>query len=180
VAGRVVQPWDAPAAGPAAAPASELSRLEEWLRHLIGANFSVDRAAALGAGGFDENFVGTAYRFEADFARRFAAAGGAVCYAAAAGVRHLRAPGGTRSDARGLFRTRLWQARGEYYFWLRAGRFGGAAAALLRRPFTAISDRHRQHRFVDRAGALPAECLALVHAAGRCWRGPRLISPGGA
>jgi glycosyltransferase involved in cell wall biosynthesis len=177
VAGRVVQPWDEPA-GPATGDPEELPRLEDWLRLVIGANFSVDRAAALAAGGFDENFVGTAYRFEADFARRFAAAGGVVLHAPAASVRHLRAAGGTRAGSRSLFRIRLRQAQGEYYFWLRAGRFHAAAAALARRPFTAITDAHRRRWLADRAGAVPAECLALLQAARRCWRGPRLIAAG--
>jgi GT2 family glycosyltransferase len=144
---------------------------------VIAANLSVDREAALEAGGFDENFIGTAYRFEADFARRFVSAGGAVVHAPGASVRHLRAPGGTRSGVHSLFRTRVRQARGEYYFWLRAGRLDAAAAALARRPFTAITEQHRR-RLADRVGALPAECLALLEAARRAWRGPRLIASG--
>jgi len=178
VAGRVVQPWDDPRAVEAPAPEAQLPALADWLRWVIGANFSVDREAALAAGGFDESFVGTAYRFEADFARRFVAAGGTALRAPGASVRHLRASGGTRSGAPSLFRTRFLQARGEYYFWLRARRPGAAAAALARRPFTAITERHGRHRLADRAVALPAECLALLDAARRSWSGPRLVGRG--
>lgn len=177
VAGRVVQPWDDPDA-PIAEGERTLAGVDEWLRLVIGANLSVDRAAALAVGGFDENFVGTAYRFEADFARRFAAAGGRVRCDPRASLRHLRAPGGTRAGARGLFRTRLRQARGEYYFWLRAGRPGAAAAALARRPFTAIGESHARSRGADLLGSIPAECLGLVQAAALSLGGPRLIGGG--
>jgi len=179
VAGRVVQPWDAAGDGPHDAPARELTRIGDWLSLVIGANLSVDRAAALAARGFDERFVLTAYRFEADFARRFRAAGGTVHHAASASVRHLRAPGGTRSGSHGLFATRLRQAQGEYYFWLAAGRPASALAALLRRPLTAVSLAHRQRWWADRATAPAAEGLALLRALGAWRRGPRLLPAGG-
>jgi GT2 family glycosyltransferase len=175
VAGRVVQPWDDPKSGDSRN--IPLIDPEAWLSSVIGANFSVDRATALEIAGFDEAFVGTAYRFEADFARRFAAHGGEIRYAGLPCVRHLRAPGGTRSGVPALWRSRYRQARGEYYCLLRARWWGRLLGALVRRPLTALTLAHRQQRALDLATALPAELAALVSAVWQWLRGPRLLEP---
>ena len=69
-----------------------------WINEFMGGNFSVDREIALALGGFDENFVGAAFRFEAEFAHRYCERYGEVLFAPSAGIRHLQASsGGTRA-----------------------------------------------------------------------------------
>jgi GT2 family glycosyltransferase len=88
--------------------------------NVMAGNLCVDRAAALRVGGFDENFVGAAYRFETDFALRLIAHGGVILFQPEASIRHLKAPaGGTRSH--GDHRTSSSPAHsvGDYYFALR-------------------------------------------------------------
>ncbi len=75
VAGQVLQP------GEKALSQSENSRAfrfasskKQFITELMGGNFSIKRLLALGLGGFDENFVHVAYRFEAEFAQRALAA----------------------------------------------------------------------------------------------------------
>jgi GT2 family glycosyltransferase len=90
------------------------------VENAMAGNLSVDRARALGIGGFDEKFVGAAYRFETDFARRVVAAGGRIEFQPAARVDHLQIPtGGVR--AWGDYRTTISPAHavGDYYFAMR-------------------------------------------------------------
>jgi GT2 family glycosyltransferase len=88
--------------------------------NVIAMNLSVRRERALAIGGFDENYVMVAYRFESDFALRMGAAGGAIAFEPRARVDHLRlATGGTRTY--GDHRTSSSPAHsvGDYYFGLR-------------------------------------------------------------
>jgi GT2 family glycosyltransferase len=64
------------------------------VQNVMAGNLSVDRSRALGIGGFDENFIAVAYRFETDFALRIVAAGGRIRYEPAAAIHHLKAAGG--------------------------------------------------------------------------------------
>lgn len=64
------------------------------VQNVMAGNLSVDRARALGIGGFDEAFTAVAYRFESDFALRLVKAGGRIRYEPSASIRHLKAPGG--------------------------------------------------------------------------------------
>src|SRR5207247_751597 len=69
VAGQVLQPGEE-ALPPAATEGrgSFRSSDAQWLEEFMGGNFSIDRSFAISLGGFDENYVGGAYRFERDFA----------------------------------------------------------------------------------------------------------------
>jgi GT2 family glycosyltransferase len=87
------------------------------VRNVLAGNLSVDRERALQIGGFDENFVGAAYRFESDFALRLAAAGGSIAYEPEAGLRHLRVPtGGTRALGDHRKSASPAHSAGDYYF----------------------------------------------------------------
>ncbi len=63
IAGKVIQPWD---------DEQKLtddghqfnSDQQKKVNHFMGGNFSIDKHKAIEIGGFDENFVGVAYRFE--------------------------------------------------------------------------------------------------------------------
>lgn len=143
---------------------------------VMGCNFSVRRRVALEAGGFDENFVRVAYRFEAEFARRLEAAGHRIWFEPRASIRHLRvATGGTRSFGDHLRTARPGHSVGAYYYLLRAtsgiSRLRGVAGRLLR----SIITRHHLRRPWWIAPTLVAECFGLAWACRLAQRGPRLI-----
>lgn len=123
VAGQVLQPGEEPeppTAGrqPPTALAFRFNSTEgTFVDNVMAGNLSVKRERALSIGGFDENFIGAAYRFETDFAMRVAAAGGKVWFEPRASLRHLHlATGGLRSY--GDHRTAPIPAHsaGDYYF----------------------------------------------------------------
>ena len=68
IAGQVLQPGESPA------PSEKGGRFRfngeemRWVGEFMAGNFSMKRDLGLALGGFDENFVRVAYRFEAEFA----------------------------------------------------------------------------------------------------------------
>lgn len=83
----------------------------------IACNLSVDRERALRVGGFDENYIGAAHRFETDFAKRVVAAGGRVRFEPAASLRHLKlSTGGLRSYGNHMTNPSPMHSVGDYYF----------------------------------------------------------------
>lgn len=136
VAGRVIQPWEeglAPqlATGFASTQAGDV-------REFIGCNFSVPRGQALALGGFDENFVSVAYRFEAEFAHRWLGAGGRIRFVPEACLHHLKElEGGTRSFGDHRTTWRGDHAVGAYYWALRTGSW----REFARRPWRAVATR---------------------------------------
>jgi GT2 family glycosyltransferase len=87
------------------------------VQNVIACNLSVNRARALSIGGFDENFLAAAYRFETDFALRLVQAGGRIRFEPRASVRHLKAPaGGVRAYGDHLRVATPAHSSGDYYF----------------------------------------------------------------
>lgn len=177
VAGQVLQPGEQPA------PLADgnfafRSTLPQDVDEVIGCNFSVRRDAAVAAGGFDENFVQVAYRYEAEFCARLRAAGGRVRFAPDASLRHLRASdGGTRSYGDHLRTARPAHAVGEYYFLLSARQRRGRLRELVTRPWRALRTRHHLRRPWWIGATLLAELLGLLWASSLRLRGPRLLDP---
>jgi GT2 family glycosyltransferase len=88
-----------------------------FVANVMAGNLSVKREHAIDAGGFDENFVGVAYRFETDFALRLIAAGGKVWFSPEAGLRHLKlSSGGLRSFGDHRSSPSPAHSAGDYYF----------------------------------------------------------------
>ena len=123
VAGQVLQPGENPEPPtanrqPPTALAFRFNSTEPaYVSNVMAGNLSVKRARALQVGGFDENFIGAAYRFETDFAMRVTAAGGTILFEPRASLRHLQlSTGGLRSY--GDHRTAPIPAHsaGDYYF----------------------------------------------------------------
>lgn len=144
------------------------------LRNAMAGNLSVVRAAALALGGFDEQFIGSAYRFETDFARRWMAAGGRIVFAPEASVRHLRLPtGGTRSQGDHLERPSPLHACGDYYFALRHARGVERWAYCVRRLIRETCNRHHARH----PGRIPLRIVSELRALGmaihRHREGPR-------
>ncbi len=102
--------------------------------NVMAGNLSVKRQAALDCGGFDESFVGVAYRFETEFCRRLRRHGGRVTYEPSAAIRHLKAPsGGTRAWGNHQTSARPEHSVGDYYFILLEGRGREVVTCALRR-----------------------------------------------
>ena len=163
VAGRVIQPWEEGQVFTAEAPFRFAGLRPAWIEEFMGGNFSVRRSSALSQGGFDENFVRVAYRFEAEFAHRWLAAGRRIWFEPAACLHHLKdLGGGTRSYGDHLTTWRPDHAVGAYYFFLRTGEWRG----LFIRPFRAVATRHHLRHPWQIVGTLWAELRGLLWA----WR----------
>ena len=187
VAGQVLQPGQAPRTGyvhadsgdPLTAQDFDFSSADAaWVRNGMSGNLSFRRAAALAAGGFDENFLPpVSYRFDAEFCARLCRAGGRMRFEPAASVRHLRAArGGTRSTGSHLTSASPAHGVGDYYFALRCGQGWPRTRYLLWRPFREVRTLfHLLHPWwipVKFVGELRALALAMrLHR-----RGPRLLT----
>ena len=137
VAGQVLQPGQEPAAGDAQGDPLHFrfnSSVGAFVNNVMAGNLSVKRERALSIGGFDENFIGAAYRFETDFAMRIAAAGGKVWFEPKASIRHLQLQtGGLRSYGDHRSAAVPAHSAGDYYFALHHERhFWTYAARRLR------------------------------------------------
>ncbi|MCA9081018.1 MAG: hypothetical protein KDA58_10700, partial [Planctomycetaceae bacterium] len=180
-------PWQEPAA---IVPPRDLRGLREdydfpfhstiattTIANVMAGNLSVNRSFALSLGGFDENFVGAAYRFETEFSKRWRQAGGNICYCPEASINHLRIPsGGTRSKGDHRASADPRHGVGDYYY---AMRHGGRVECLtyslhrmLREVLTRFHATHPWYIPVKLVGELRAMAWArrLVHA------GPKLLT----
>lgn len=174
VAGRVIQPWNT--AEPESRVHFHFNQPERaWIREFMGGNFSIERFSALQAGGFDENFVRVAYRFEAEFAHRWIRHGGKILYVPEAALRHLKvASGGTRAYGDHLTTWRPDHAVGAYYYALRTANW----RAFLSRPARAVITRHHLRRPWFMLPTLVAECCGMLWALALHLRGPRYATAG--
>ncbi len=148
------------------------------IREFMGGNFSIRRDVAIALGGFDENFVGAAYRFEAEFAHRYVRAHGLIHYEPRAIIHHLQIPtGGTRAHGHHLRTLQPTHSVGAYYELLRTRR-AGWLWPLLWRPLRAVRTRHHLMRPWWIPLTLLAELRGLWLAFRLNARGPALIKPG--
>ncbi len=178
VAGQVLQP------GEKALSQSENSRAfrfasskKQFITELMGGNFSIKRLLALGLGGFDENFVHVAYRFEAEFAQRALAAGEQIFFEPDATIRHLKAErGGTRSYGRHLTTIRPSHSVGAYYFLLRSTNVSRRLLNMLSRPWNAVRTRHHLMHPWWIPATLASEAMGFAWAVFLYLRGPRLLN----
>lgn len=174
VAGQVLEPGQSPEPLDGARFAFRSSVPQE-VDEFVGCNVSVRRATALALGGFDENFVAVAYRFEAEFAERARRAGHRVLFEPAASLLHLRAPaGGVRAYGDHRRTLRPSHAVGEYYF-LFVSRGARRWRRMAARPFRAVRTRfHLRHPWWI-PGTLLAELLGWLWAGWLRLRGARTL-----
>ncbi|MCP5421019.1 MAG: glycosyltransferase family 2 protein [Gammaproteobacteria bacterium] len=178
VAGRIIQTWEEDLDF---AARDELGfhfagLRARWIDEFMGGNFSVRRDTAIALGGFDENFVRVAYRFEAEFADRWLQTGHRIYFAPRACIHHLKAiSGGTRTFGDHLKTAKPDHAVGEYYFLLRAKGAKQRFRRFLTRPLQALATRHHLRRPWWIPATLGAELLGIVWAIGLYLRGPRLL-----
>lgn len=180
VAGQVLQPGEVPEPLEGERFAFRSSRPQE-VSELMGGNFSAPRALLRALGGFDERFVGAAYRFERELADRARRAGVSIRFEPAASLRHLRAGwGGTRAWGDHLRTARPSHAVGEYYYLLRAKGRRGRWRELATRPLRAVRTRHHLRRPWWVPATLLAELSGFAWALALAARGPRLLQGSGA
>jgi GT2 family glycosyltransferase len=178
VAGQVLQPGEAPLT-PAqeSGPFRFRSNRSQRISEIMGGNFSIKRELALRLGGFDENFVHVAYRFEAEFAERALAAGENIFFEPQASIRHLKATsGGTRAFGHHLTTIKPSHAVGEYYYLLRSKRLPRRVLHLFTRPLRAVRTKHHLTHPWWIPPTLVAEGLGFFWAAYLALRGPRLVN----
>lgn len=144
------------------------------ISNCMAGNLSVRRQRALELGGFDENYISLAYRFETDFARRLTDAGGEIQFEPRAVIHHLQAlRGGTR--VYGLHRSTCKpdHAVGEYYFALRHGRGTQMLTFMGYRLYRALVTRHNLFKPWWIPLRLYAELHGLVWAMQLASQGPK-------
>ena len=187
VAGQVIQPWELPLSESAEAwqngeienPDAFLfnSGKQRWIKRLMAGNFSIRKDVALKSGGFDENFVKVAYRFEAEFSDRLIAAGYPILFQPKANIRHLKiGHGGTRTYGEHLTTIKPSHSVGRYYYLLRSKNSKQRIIKLLCSPFIAIRTRfHLSHPWWIPV-TLIAEFSGLLWALLLYIRGPAYIN----
>jgi len=123
------------------------SNRRQFVSEVMGGNFSVKRELAIDLGGFDENFIDVAYRFEAEFCERALKSGEKIFYEPAASIRHLKTDaGGTRSFGHHLTTLKPSHSVGAYYYLLCSERSRYQSIKFLFRPFRKIISRfHFKH-----------------------------------
>jgi GT2 family glycosyltransferase len=180
IAGRVIQSWQ---------EETDFSSIQEqdfhfaalrpaWIDEFMGGNFSVRRDKAIALGGFDENFVRVAYRFEAEFAYRWCRSGERIYFAPQACIHHLKAAsGGTRTFGEHLQTAKPDHAVGEYYFLLRAPGTRQRWRRFFTRPPRAIATRYHLRQPWRIPATLCGEMLGMLWAIILDRRGPRLLRP---
>ncbi len=183
VAGQVIQPWEEPLPegesgerpGREAQPDAFRfnARVGCEVRRFCGGNVSIRRDTLFALGGFDENFKGVAYRFEADFAERAHRAGHRIVFEPRASIEHLRAArGGTRRFAGHLRTMAPWHSVGRYYYCL----LHPAAPGVLRHTLSEGARTVAARSHLRRPWWIPmsacAELTGLAWAAALRLRGP--------
>jgi GT2 family glycosyltransferase len=177
VAGQVLQPGEEPIGEePGGSGFRFCSNRRGYISELMGGNFSIKRKVALDLGGFDENFVHVAYRFESEFASRALSAGEKIWFEPEASIRHLKASsGGTRSYGEHLTTFKPSHSVGAYYYLLRSKGIPRRSFKILARPLRAIKTRHHLSHPWWIPATLFAEISGLVWAVALALHGPRLI-----
>ena len=179
VVGQVLQPGEKPVTLSPGEGFRFNSDRPAWIESAMAGNLSVDRERALGMGGFDENFVGAAYMFEAEFASRVRDAGGKVYFEPRASLRHLRAErGGTRAHGHHLTTASPSHSAGAHYYFLLRNPSGSALARSCARVLRSVRTRHHLLRPWLIPVGLLAEIRGFFLARRLFSRGPRLLRRG--
>jgi GT2 family glycosyltransferase len=174
VVGQVLQPGQQPTPSSGSPRGVGLRRDLEFqfsgteastVANVMAGNLSVRRDFALQVGGFDENFVGVAYRFETEFCRRLLKHGGTVMFEPGASIRHLAAAsGGTRAYGRHLTSANPAHSVGDYYFAMLQDTPGEAFKYFVCR---CHKRPERQHLSTPGGGALRRQSSSMAS----CWNG---------
>ncbi|HXH41305.1 MAG TPA: glycosyltransferase [Thermoanaerobaculia bacterium] len=147
-----------------------------FVANVMAGNLSVKRDHAIGAGGFDENFVGACYRFETDFALRLLATGGRIWFSPEATLRHLKlSTGGLRSFGDHRSSPSPAHSVGDYYFAIHH-RAPLWRYALRRLHKNVVTRFHLTHPWTIPT-KLTGELRGILLARSLARRGRRLLAP---
>jgi len=184
IAGRIIQPWheDGKHMKAMARQYDDPDMMEfnsphrRFVKRFMAGNVSLKISDGLQVGGMDENFVGSAYRFEAEFADRMDRAGMRMLYLPTAQVRHLKLDSGGTSSYGIHYRTiRPYHAVGEYYYLLAARSAAKRIRKFFLRPIRSCVTRYHMCRPWAIVPTLIAEIWAMLWAVVLRFRGPRLV-----
>jgi GT2 family glycosyltransferase len=186
VVGQVIQPWEE-----ALPPDTEAFRdgnlydpdafrfnssERRWIQRVMGGNLSVRRNRIIELGGFDENFVQAAYRFEAEFSERVLAAGEKILFEPTASLYHLKVDrGGTRSYGHHLTTVKPSHSVGEYYYLMRSRQVDHRFQKILTRPLRAVKTKHHLSHPWWIPLTLISELLGFFWALKLYWEGPKYV-----
>ena len=177
IAGRVIQPWQEGMDFSADELFHFASLKRGWVNEFMGGNFSVRRDKAITLGGFDENFVHVAYRYEAEFAERVISSGEKIFFEPDATIYHLKAKeGGARSFGEHLRTIKPSHGVGAYYFLLCSKVIQNRTTKILERFFMSVKTRHHLYNPWWIPVTLVAELSGFFWAIYLYFRGPRLIN----
>jgi len=176
VAGQVLQAGEAPEEDNACDVAFKFSSgKRRYISDLMAGNFSIRRETIVKLGGFDENFLGAAYRFESEFAERALLTGEKIVFEPEAGIRHLKTiNGGTRAYGHHLTTIRPHHAVGEYYYIFCSKKIRYKTKTFLKRFFQSIANKHHLCKPWWIPVTLLAETAGFFLAFFLRLRGPRL------
>jgi GT2 family glycosyltransferase len=176
VAGRIIQPWQEGLDFSEDRSFHFASLQSGEIDEFMGGNFSLDRHEAIALGGFDENFVRVAYRFETEFAYRWRAAGNHIFFEPEACIHHLKvSSGGTRTFGNHLTTMRPDHSVGAYYFYLRTRSGSSTLKSILNRLFGAVATKYHLKNPWRVPPTLISEIRGLIWACRLAWRGPKYI-----
>jgi hypothetical protein len=143
------------------------STLDADVRNVMAGNLCVNRHRAISIGGFDENFSGSAFRFESEFARRVGNVAGRIWFLGSAGIKHLRVTeGGTRSQGSHLTSGSPHHGIGDHYYAFLHGRPVEAFAYCSHRLIREVSTKfHATHPWW-----IPVKLVGELRAMWGGWR----------
>ncbi|NND81208.1 MAG: glycosyltransferase family 2 protein [Gammaproteobacteria bacterium] len=144
----------------------------------MAGNLLLHREHALAAGGFDENFVGAAYRFESEFCRRLIRqTGEKLWFIPDASLLHLHVKvGGTRANSDHFVSADGSHSMGDYYFAMLEGAPGERWRYMLRRFVGSILARYYLTRPWLMPRRLVAEWRGMQRARHAYRNGPLLLN----
>lgn len=149
-----------------------------YTEHVMAGNLSVKKEKAIQAGGFDENFIQVAYKFETEFAERLMTGGGKILFNPGASITHLREKkGGTRVF--GDFRATISPAHavGAYYYFFRSRKINHPLLKSAERFFRSIYAKHYLYKPWWIPVTLVAEFSGFILALILLLKGPKLLDP---
>jgi GT2 family glycosyltransferase len=180
VAGQVLQPGETAFPLQPNEPFRFNSTEPRQITHFMGGNFSIKRSVALALGGFDENFKGAAFNYEAEFASRYVKRYGPIYYEPSAIIHHLMAQrGGTRAHGHHLRTLKPTHSVGAYYYLLKA-KPPQWVRQVLYRPFRSVRTRHHLRHPWWIIPSLLAEIGGFFWALKLLFTGPKYIDPSAA
>ncbi len=186
--GRIIQPWQKVVDASTRLVSNGLKADLEFafnsnelaeIQNCMAGNLCVDRALAIQAGGFDEQFYGAAFRFETEFCRRFIRLTNMpFLFFPSASLDHLKVDkGGTRQYVDNfLVSSSSVHSIGDYYFALREAKGFERAKYIFKRLLSCVVARF----YLRKPWWIPVrfigECRGLLQAISKYRSGPKYIA----